>query len=149
MTKEPGTYTLVLRAVASQTIQIGRLGVLQVQPGYYVYVGSAFGPGGLGARLGHHLKPVRRLHWHIDYLRQAAEIQEVWYTADSTPREHEWAMLFRQMPGVCVPMQGFGASDCTCVAHLFYFGDKPPKPSFVKKQETEFLGKNSVSSCDL
>ena len=54
--KRPGTYALILRASTAQTIQIGRLGDLVMQPGYYIYVGSAFGPGGLAARVGRHLR---------------------------------------------------------------------------------------------
>ncbi len=36
--------------------EMGRLGRFDIIPGYYAYVGSAFGSGGLPARLGHHLK---------------------------------------------------------------------------------------------
>jgi Domain of unknown function DUF123 len=65
----PGTYVLVLSSRSTDLIQIGRLGALQLQSGFYVYVGSALGPGGVRARLAHHLKLSRRPHWHIDYLR--------------------------------------------------------------------------------
>ena len=41
-----GTYALVLSCTTEQRIAIGRLGVLDVRPGCYVYVGSALGPGG-------------------------------------------------------------------------------------------------------
>ena len=44
----PGTYALVLRFSSGLEIVVGRLGVLAVQPGFYVYVGSALGPGRLG-----------------------------------------------------------------------------------------------------
>jgi hypothetical protein len=36
----------VLAAIDRQTIRVGRLGVLHVRPGFYIYVGSALGPGG-------------------------------------------------------------------------------------------------------
>ncbi len=49
----------------------GRLGgrSVELEPGVYAYVGSAFGPGGLAARLRRHLcGERRRLWWHIDWL---------------------------------------------------------------------------------
>ena len=75
----PGTYALVLRLSRRMEIVVGRLGVLEAQPGYYVYVGSALGPGGLAARLGRHLRREKTWHWHVDYLRAAAHVEELWY----------------------------------------------------------------------
>ena len=51
---QPGTYALLLEATAIQDVPIGKLGVLHMLPGIYVYVGSALGPGGLAARVGRH-----------------------------------------------------------------------------------------------
>jgi len=53
-------------ATKAVAIRVGKLGVLPLQPGFYVYVGSAHGPSGLRARLAHHLGPGSRRHWHID-----------------------------------------------------------------------------------
>ena len=49
-------------------ILVGRLGALPVEPGFYVYVGSAFGPGGLERRVGRHATTEKKHRWHIDYL---------------------------------------------------------------------------------
>jgi Uri superfamily endonuclease len=46
MESKPGTYILVLRSQIGARAKIGRLGYLAVEPGYYLYTGSAFGPGG-------------------------------------------------------------------------------------------------------
>jgi Uri superfamily endonuclease len=121
----PGTYLLILRAIQVQTIPVGRLGMLAVRPGWYVYVGSAFGPGGVRARVGRHLRGDGRLHWHIDYLRQVAAIEEVDYTLDSSPHEHAWAQILTGMPDAEIPLAAFGASDCRCPAHLFFFAAAP------------------------
>lgn len=43
----PGTNSVVLYSTAARTIRIGRLGKLQLRPGFYSYVGSALGPGGM------------------------------------------------------------------------------------------------------
>ena len=43
---KPGTYALILSCKSNVRIEIGRLGTMRLQPGYYVYLGSALGPGG-------------------------------------------------------------------------------------------------------
>jgi len=108
-----------------QEIRAGSLGILKVQPGYCVYVGSAFGPGGLAARVLRHQRQHKKLRWHIDYLRAVVAMEEVWYTLDAKRRECQWADTLAQMPGCSWPLAGFGASDCPCVSHLFYFQGKP------------------------
>ena len=127
---QKGTYVLVLRLPRTRSIQVGKLGKFDFRPGYYLYVGSAFGPGGLGARLKHHLKTFARPHWHIDYLRRAAALEQVWYSEDEIPCEHDWANRLQALPGVAIPAMGFGASDCACQSHLFYFSRLPSKQLF-------------------
>jgi Uri superfamily endonuclease len=120
-----GTYILVLRLNCARSIQVGKLGKFEFQPGYYLYVGSAFGPGGLAGRLKHHVKTSPRPHWHIDYLRRKAVVEQVWYSEDEIPREHQWANRLQTVAGVVIPVPGFGASDCTCRSHLFHFSRLP------------------------
>jgi hypothetical protein len=65
-----GTYVLVLQLYQLIKIEIGRLGLISFEPGYYLYTGSALGPGGLSGRISQHLrqKTQKRSHWHIDAL---------------------------------------------------------------------------------
>lgn len=126
-----GTYTLILALEASQVIQIARLGFYRFAAGYYIYVGSARGPGGLAGRLRHHVGTAARPHWHIDYLRHKTVLQSIWFAQTDINREHDWARLFMALPGVSLPVKKFGASDCSCPAHLFYF-EHPPTPSFFQ-----------------
>ena len=128
--KQPGTYVLILEMEADQAVPIGRLGTFDLRRGWYAYVGSAFGSGGLRGRLKHHLTPPARPHWHIDYLRAAATVREVWYSASSTPYEHEWASALRSLPQTTIPIPRFGASDCRCAAHLFHFDQYPDLTTF-------------------
>ncbi len=114
----PGTYALLLRSTTAARVRIGRLGIIDLRPGYYVYIGSAFGPGGLRARISHHQRIAQHPHWHIDYLRSHARLAEVLYVCNSRC-EHEWAALIAAVPGAVIPMPGFGSSDCHCLAHLF------------------------------
>jgi len=133
MKPKAGTYVLVLESKISQCVQIGRLDTLAVKPGYYLYVGSAFGPGGVKARVLRHSRGSPRSHWHIDYLRRILTLIEVWYSYDKTPREHRWAEIMSLHRGFTSPVRSFGASDCSCVAHLFYSKRKPSGSGFRQK----------------
>jgi Uri superfamily endonuclease len=128
----PGTYALVLSARKDGIIRIGRLGTLPLQRGFYVYVGSALGSGGVRARLGHHLKMSSRPHWHIDYLRRHAVLEEVWYCYDGAAWEHQWARCLGTQPGASTPIAGFGASDCRCDAHFCFFKSRPSRNAFIR-----------------
>ncbi len=125
-----GTYILVLSLNKARAISIGRLGKLKFKSGYYLYVGSAFGPGGLSARLAHHLKTSLNPHWHIDYFKSTLKIQEIWYSTEAKSHEHFWAD-FIQMTDDFYPVKGFGASDCKCESHLFYTSSMPSYEKFV------------------
>ena len=123
----PGTYALVLSPSAEQRIRIGKLGQLDVRPGFYVYVGSAFGSGGLTARIRRHQRKTKKLRWHVDYLTAVISIAEVWYTRDTARRECQWAEVLSKMRGAAVPLIGFGSSDCACQTHLWLFPARPSR----------------------
>ena len=57
----PGTYALLLEIREPTELRVGRLGHIHFDSPFYLYFGSAFGPGGLGARLKHHLQPTGRV----------------------------------------------------------------------------------------
>jgi len=141
----PGTYALVLTARVNKLVRVGRLGKLRLQPGFFVYVGSALGSGGVRGRLKHHLKPSSRPHWHIDYLRRHTSLQEVWYCYDRAPREHQWARCLGTLSGVSIPLAGFGASDCHCESHLYFFRSQPSKTAFVRSLRAS--GRRHPYSC--
>lgn len=123
--KSRGTYVLVLHLSTAAILEIGRLGTAVFPSGWYTYAGSAHGPGGLRGRLKHHLGAVQRPHWHVDYLRQAACSDMIWYVTSDALLEHTWAAALSQMPGASVPLHRFGASDCHCASHLFHFAAQP------------------------
>lgn len=129
----PGTYALVLRYSGRPEYLVGRLGTLAVQPGFYVYVGSAFGPGGLAGRVGRHARADKKCRWHIDYLTAVAALDEVWYTMDMVHRECQWADTFKGMRGATVPLEGFGSSDCRCRSHLFFSQKRPSLRAFRQR----------------
>jgi Uri superfamily endonuclease len=128
-----GTYALLLLCRKPCPLKIGRYGILHLQPGYYIYVGSAFGPGGLRARISHHLRIAERPHWHLDYLRPLTEPAEIWFCEESIRQEHLWAQLLNRSRGSRIPMPGFGSSDCRCPTHLFFFRETPSFEGFKRR----------------
>ena len=131
-----GTYILILYLKRTKVISVGKLGDCSFPGGYYSYVGSALGPGGLKARLKHHLHSTAIPHWHIDYLRPRTRLVEIWISESEEHLEHLWVTLLYQLNATVRRFKGFGCSDCKCPSHLFYF---PGRPSFL-------LFKNCVAS---
>jgi Uri superfamily endonuclease len=106
---------------APALVRVGALGEVRFAVGAYAYVGSAFGPGGLAARLARHHRTDKPPHWHIDYLRPHVRLLETWQAAGPLRLECGWACALAAWPGASMPVRGFGASDCHCEAHLFHF----------------------------
>ncbi|SDH56387.1 GIY-YIG nuclease family protein [Roseospirillum parvum] len=97
-----------------------RLGVgpgVWLAPGVYWYAGSAYGPGGLRARLGRHLRRDKAIRWHVDRLTVEPAV-EVGFLA--FPGAGECALVAALLAaGATVPVPGFGSSDCRiCPSHL-------------------------------
>ena len=130
--KQPGTYALILANDSVQVVTVGRLGTLELRPGWYVYVGSALGPGGLAARVGRHIRIEKKRRWHIDYVRPLAELREVWFTRGTENVECQWAGKLAQLSTAALPFQRFGASDCRCAAHLIWFRRRPSLAAFCR-----------------
>jgi Uri superfamily endonuclease len=122
----PGCYALALRLDGPQTLTIGRLGSHRLAAGWYVYCGSAQGPGGLRGRVGRHLRPAPVRRWHVDHLRGAATVVAVWLWPGA-PRTHECALatFLAALPGAARALPGFGSSDCRCPGHLVALS-RPP-----------------------
>jgi Uri superfamily endonuclease len=128
-----GTYALVLRLEGSEEISVGKLGTFAFPAGYYLYVGSALGSGGLEARLARHRRRGKKSRWHVDYLLEHAQLVEVWSIASTDKLECRWAQSARQLPGSEIPVPGFGSSDCRCLSHLIYLARKPAYEEFTAK----------------
>lgn len=119
MDSAPGTYVVVYHSRQSQQITIGQWSTLQLQAGYYFYVGSAFGPGGINARVSRHWRREKSQRWHVDYLSAYCEAVGAWYSHAPQRLEHQWAQALHGITAMRV-IEGFGCSDCDCVTHLFY-----------------------------
>jgi Uri superfamily endonuclease len=111
----------------------GALGVVELPPGWLMYVGSARGPGGLAARVGRHFSGAGRPRWHVDFLVRALPPREAWLVTVADPREAAWARAVAGLPGVAPVAPGFGASDSGAPTHLFHARRRPALTRFRQR----------------
>jgi len=113
----PGGYLLLVRLSTALPLEVRRLPAATLPAGWYVYAGSARGPGGIRARAGRHLRRGKRPHWHIDYLTEAAA--DLWVFAVPGGRECDLLRGLLARPAFDTALAGFGSSDCRlCASHL-------------------------------
>lgn len=113
----PGAYVLVIEIETEITVEPAKRSPVRLAAGRYAYCGSAYGPGGLGARVRRHLRRGKSLRWHVDRLTETGRITAL----HLVPGGSECALLaaLLALPEVSVPVPGFGSSDCrSCPAHL-------------------------------
>jgi len=121
----PGIYTLILYLPCSGFIEIGSLGEINFDRGYYSYTGSARGPGGL-KRVDRHMqvaagnKHTRR--WHIDYLLPFCQVLDAVITKTKMDLE---CVIAKALEERLTSVPRFGCSDCDCISHLHYSFDLP------------------------
>jgi len=110
-----GSYILIIEISQDKEIQIGSLGKIYFEKGFYAYIGSALN--GLEQRIERHIRKDKRFHWHIDFLLKYAKILEVYYIKSFDKKECEIAdKFYSKLPYI----KNFGCSDCRCKSHLFY-----------------------------
>jgi len=121
MNLDAGVYIAVFYMSKDRTIQICRFGSFCFRQGVYFYVGSA--QQNLSARIEHHNRKKKTLHWHIDYLSARSEMLGAITIPGLRELECQLAKELSDMFEPTVP--GFGASDCRCGGHLFYARELP------------------------
>ena len=123
-----GTYLLILYLKQNRKIMVGRRKDstrILFRAGYYAYVGSAYGPGGLASRINRHLIRDKKSVWHIDFLRKEAVPVEVWVSGQKNRPEKSWADALFVMKG-SQPIEKFGnTDDRKSRTHLCYFEKRP------------------------
>ncbi len=117
----PGAYVLLIRLDESQPVRFaGRRGRLDA--GWFAYVGSALGPGGVGARVARHLALTKKPHWHVDALTLVASHVQALAQRDGDECDLAGGLCARGAFGHVLP--GFGSSDCrSCQSHLLAWND--------------------------
>jgi sugar fermentation stimulation protein A len=127
--QDRGNYLLVLEIAQSCNVDVGGLGKILFQKGYYVYSGSA--RANLTKRIERHLKRRKTFHWHIDYLRDHAGSCKALPVRSSRDLEHDLARALGKWSDWTIPR--FGSSDCKCPTHLFGFRENPVHdPQFIE-----------------
>ena len=110
-----GSYILLFELKENKTIQIGKLGNINFEKGFYTYIGSALN--GLEQRINRHLRNNKKNHWHIDYLLKHGKIIGIFYNESNIKEECNFVKKFEEN---WFPIPDFGCSDCNCKSHLFY-----------------------------
>ena len=120
--KQKGTYIMVGSLQQDIAISVGILGMLNLPAGIYAYIGSAFGSGGIRARVNHHLRYSPKPHWHFDSLKPHITIHAILWQCSVDRMECEWVHRLLNLPDATAPVAGFGSSDCRsgCPAHLLF-----------------------------
>ncbi|MCF7885296.1 MAG: DNA/RNA nuclease SfsA [Candidatus Marinimicrobia bacterium] len=117
-----GSYVLILQNSQNIEQQIGALGRLSFDKGYYVYVGSAMT--NLEKRIKRHYRKRKKKHWHIDYLTSGAmEIIEDFKIRRIDRIESQLSDSIIKKADNSI--KGFGASDVNDFSHLHYFKENP------------------------
>jgi len=122
--RSTGAYVLVVHLPAPAAIRAGRLGQVSLGEGHYLYCGSA--QAGLMPRLSRHMRSGKKLHWHIDFLTEAASVVGALTFPGEKETECRLAELIRNAPGAEPAVPGFGSSDCGCPTHLYRVPDHVP-----------------------
>ena len=127
---DKGVYCLVFKN-HEVTVRVGALGNLTFQAGWYIYVGSALGSGGL-KRLGRHISLAschdKQPKWHVDYILTDPGFSLMYTIAVLTHERYE-CRIVQSLSKEGIP--GFGCSDCSCSSHLL-FRQHDPREEILK-----------------
>lgn len=123
--KQAGNYVIVAYSAQPFSLEMKKFGLLELPAGYYLYCGSAHGPGGLRSRVSRHLDRQTRKFWHYDYLKGYLNPERVWWQVNPANFECATAQFLAALAGAKCVVKGFGASDCRegCISHLVYLSD--------------------------
>jgi len=133
-----GTYLLAMQCNNESVVEVGAEGRVALQTGMYLYAGSAFGPGGVGARVRRHARTDHAQHWHIDYIRPHCMLQGAWVSYANTKLECPWARALLDADSTSVPKKGLGSSDCGCRTHFMRWEAEGDDHRAVRQQIEPF-----------
>ncbi len=116
-----GVYILLIFISDKIKIEIGSLGKVDFDKGYYAYVGSA--QNNLLKRVERHKSKDKKKRWHVDYLllNNNSNISKIFYKEAGKEEEcMASGILMKKYSYVAK----FGCSDCRCKSHLFRLNRK-------------------------
>jgi len=116
-----GTYMLYLEITEPSSVHIKNKEIF-LENGFYIYIGSAFGVGGLSSRIHRHLRRKKKPHWHIDQITSKDICQ--FHGVAVFPNEKIECEISNSLTksNKLKPIKDFGNSDCKtkCISHFFY-----------------------------
>ncbi|EHM10639.1 sugar fermentation stimulation protein [Thermanaerovibrio velox DSM 12556] len=121
-----GSYCVIMKLEEDTDAEVGALGVIRFERGYYVYVGS--GMGGLTSRMARHLRGHKTMRWHVDYLSSLCTAKRAFPIRADLRLECLLADRMARLGGRGIAR--FGSSDCGCESHLFHFQEDPSTQVF-------------------
>jgi Uri superfamily endonuclease len=114
--RDCGAYVLFIQLAEPLSLDLPAFKGRVLEVGEYAYAGSAYGPGGIRARVRRHLRSVKPLRWHVDRMTAVGRIHRIGVRPEG--RECHLVGELLSLGGVPV-LPGFGSSDCrTCPAHM-------------------------------
>lgn len=119
-----GLYCLIINLRRGLAVGVGRLGVVYLEEGVYVYIGSGRGPGGVRKRVLRHCLRGKKPFWHIDYLTvsEFVDVAKAIAVHDDTLSESFLARLIGTDECFEPAVEGFGCSDLRSdKTHLYKF----------------------------
>ncbi|MEM2154278.1 MAG: GIY-YIG nuclease family protein [Nitrososphaeria archaeon] len=123
-----GSYVLLLENKETCNIKVGALGQIIFYKGFYAYIGSMFGPGGLQARIRRYFKGGKR-HWHIDYILDKMKIIGVFILPEKNFESYLANIAVKNFKFI----KGFGCSDKKDdMSHLLYFTGEHELKNFIE-----------------
>jgi Uri superfamily endonuclease len=120
--RAPGAYALLIELAEPLDVRLRGQPAISLTPGRYLYCGSAYGPGGLRARIGRHMRRDKAQRWHVDQLTGAGDVTGAFVF----PGGNECSLVaaLAELP-IAIP--GFGSSDCrSCASHLLALPVRQP-----------------------
>ncbi len=117
---EDDLYLILLKNEQEKEIEIGSLGEIRFEDGYYIYVGSA--RNNISSRLKRHLqKEDKNKYWHIDYLRSELNFRGfLSFSRKEYDSECRLVSYIEKETGFKKVVKGFGSSDTECYSHLLF-----------------------------
>lgn len=117
-----GVYTLVIFFRHLRTIRIRKHVSIVLEPGLYLYTGSALGYGStsLEARIRRHCVRQKTKFWHIDRILACRTSQIVAVLFAETSRKAECGLnkALLECRNFSIVAKGIGSSDCRCNSHF-------------------------------
>jgi len=123
-----GVYVLLISVENGVQKEVGALGLINLGPGMYAYVGSALGShsSSIEGRLSRHYSDHKKMHWHIDYILKdpKVKLKAAIFSESRKAQECNLVKKICNYEFAFIGTKDFGSSDCSCISHLIFLNLK-------------------------